>query len=250
MIFKKQLSKKRLDVLLCERGLAESRHKAQAMILAGEVLADNQKIIKAGAMVAPDALIKIIGDRSRYASRGGLKLQGALEDFQVRVTGRVCLDVGSSTGGFTDCLLQNGASRVYALDVTTSQLDWKLQNDPRVTVIEKNARDLNRRDVPEAVQFVSIDVSFISLEKILPAVIPTAADDAEFLILIKPQFELERAEVGKGGIVREPRLHEKAVERVKLAALAEKLVILGVQPSRVTGAEGNQEFFLHGRRKT
>jgi 23S rRNA (cytidine1920-2'-O)/16S rRNA (cytidine1409-2'-O)-methyltransferase len=245
----KQNNKKRLDVLLSERGFAESRQKAQAMILAGEVLVDHQRITKAGQLIAQNAVIQVIGTRSRYVSRGGLKLQGALEDFQVSVGGRVCLDVGSSTGGFTDCLLQNSAVRVYAVDVTISQLDWKLQNDPRVIRIQKNARELTSHDIPERVEFVTVDVSFISLEKILPAVISVAAAEAEFLILIKPQFELERTDVGKGGIVRDARLHEKAVERVKTAALAAGLVVLSVQPSRVTGAEGNQEFFLHARRK-
>jgi 23S rRNA (cytidine1920-2'-O)/16S rRNA (cytidine1409-2'-O)-methyltransferase len=245
----KQNNKKRLDVLLSERGFAESRQKAQAMILAGEVLVDHQRITKAGQLIAQNAVIQVIGARSRYVSRGGLKLQGALEDFQVSVGGRVCLDVGSSTGGFTDCLLQNRAARVYAVDVTISQLDWKLQNDPRVIRIQTNARELTSHDILEPVEFVTVDVSFISLEKILPAVISVAAAEAEFLILIKPQFELERTDVGKGGIVRDARLHEKAVERVKTAALAAGLVILNVQPSRVTGAEGNQEFFLHARRK-
>lgn len=245
----KQSNKKRLDVLLSERGFAESRQKAQAMILAGEVLVDNQKITKAGQLIAQNAVIQVIGTRSRYVSRGGLKLQGALEDFQVSVSRRVCLDVGSSSGGFTDCLLQNSAARVYAVDVTISQLDWKLQNDPRVIRIQTNARELTSHDIPEPVEFVTIDVSFISLEKILPAVISVVGDEAEFLILIKPQFELERADVGKGGIVRDSRLHEKAIERVKTAALAAGLVVFNVQPSRVTGAEGNQEFFLHARRK-
>lgn len=219
------------------------------MILAGEVLVENQKITKAGQLVPADAAIQIIGQRPRYVSRGGLKLQGALEDFQVSVAGRICLDVGSSTGGFTDCLLQNGATHVYALDVTTCQLDWKLQNDSRVTLIEKNARDLNSQEIPKPVQFVTIDVSFISLEKVLPAVIRTAAAGAELLMLIKPQFELERADVGKGGIVRNAGLHEKAIERVKSEALRQKLEVLGVQPSRLTGTQGNQEFFLHARRK-
>jgi 23S rRNA (cytidine1920-2'-O)/16S rRNA (cytidine1409-2'-O)-methyltransferase len=242
-------NKKRLDILLCERGFADSRHKAQALILAGDVLVNDQKITKAGQLVAVDALILVIGKQLRYVGRGGLKLQGALEDFQVNVSDLVCLDVGSSTGGFTDCLLQNGAARVYALDVTTSQLDWKLQTDPRVVSIEKNARELKSRDIPEPVEFVAIDLSFISVEKVLHAVLSVAAGRADFVILVKPQFELDRQEVGKGGIVRDARLHEKAVERVKNAAEAEGLVILNVHPSRLTGAEGNQEFFLHARLK-
>lgn len=219
------------------------------MILAGEVLVDNQKITKAGERVALDAAVQVIGGRSRYVSRGGLKLEGALEDFHVNIAGRVCLDVGSSTGGFTDCLLRNGAARVYALDVTTSQLDWKLRSDPRVTQIRKNARELKPDDLPEPPDLVTIDLSFISVEKVLPAVLSAAAPAAEFLILIKPQFELQRGDVGKGGIVRDPQLHKKAIERVKAAALAAGLSALNVQPSHVTGAEGNQEFFLHARRQ-
>jgi len=246
---RKQNNKKRLDVLLFERGFAESRQKSQAIILAGEVLVDNQKITKAGERVKLDAVIQVIGTRSRYVGRGGLKLQGALEDFQVTVRGRICLDVGSSTGGFTDCLLQDGAARVYALDVTIDQLDWKLQNDPRVISIQKNARELKTQDIPEPVEFVTIDVSFISLQKILTAVTSIVTSEAECLILIKPQFELERCDVGKGGIVRDPRLHEKAIARVKSSAIAAGLAVLDIKPSRLTGAEGNQEFFLHARRQ-
>jgi 23S rRNA (cytidine1920-2'-O)/16S rRNA (cytidine1409-2'-O)-methyltransferase len=245
----KQSNKKRLDVLLFERGLAESRQKSQAIILAGEVLVDNQKITKAGELVKLDAVIQVMGTRSRYVSRGGLKLQGALEDFHVTVLGRICCDVGSSTGGFTDCLLQAGAARVYALDVTICQLDWRLQNDPRVISIQKNARELETGAIPEPVALVTIDVSFISLEKILSAVTSIAASEAEFLILVKPQFELERADVGKGGIVRDPRLHEKAIERAKRSVIAAGLTVLDSQPSRLTGAAGNQEFFLHARRQ-
>lgn len=245
----KQSNKKRLDVLLFERGFAESRQKAQAIILAGEVLVDNQKITKAGESVAPDAAIQITGTRLRYVSRGGLKLEGALEDFQINVAGRVCLDVGSSTGGFTDCLLQNGAARVYALDVTIGQLDWKLRSDPRVICVEKNARDLKSQDLPEAIELASIDVSFISVEKVLPAVTPVMRAHADCLILVKPQFELKRSEVGKGGVVRDSRLHGKAIARVKTATLAVGFDILGVEASRITGVEGNQEFFLHARLK-
>lgn len=245
----KRSNRKRLDVLLFERGLAESRQKAQAIILAGDVLVDNQKITKAGEAVSPDAAIQITGTRLRYVSRGGLKLEGALEEFQINVAGRVCLDVGSSAGGFTDCLLQNGAARVYALDVTISQLDWKLRSDTRVIPVEKNARELKSHDIPEPIEFVSIDVSFISVEKVLPAVIAATRAYADFLILVKPQFELKRGEVGKGGVVRDPRLHEKSIARVKTAASASGLAILDVRASRITGAEGNQEFFLHARRK-
>ena len=241
--------KARLDVLLVERGLAASRERAQAMLLAGQVRVNGAPTGKAGSQVARDAKIEIAGETLRYASRAGLKLEGALEDFGVDPRDRICLDVGSSTGGFTDCLLQRGARKVYAVDVTIDQLDWKLRRDPRVATIEKNARYLRAEDIGEAPGLVTADVSFISLTKILPAVVPIGPTGAEFLILIKPQFELEKRDVGKGGIVRDAGLREKAVERVRAAAIEAGLEILGVRPSRVAGAEGNQEFFLHARRR-
>jgi len=246
---RKSKSKKRLDVVLFERGLAESRQKAQAMILAGEVAVDGQKAAKAGALVSTEANVELTATRQRYASRGGQKLEGALEDFGMDVAGRVCLDVGSSAGGFTDCLLQHGAARVYAVDVTVDQLAWKLQKDPRVIRVKRNARELNAKDVPEPMDLVTVDVSFISAEKVLAPPAALARRGAEFLILVKPQFELDRGDIGKGGIVRDPRLHEKAIERVKEAAIKAGLEIAGVKPSRLQGAEGNQEFFLHARRK-
>ena len=184
----------------------------------------------------------------RYSSRGGLKLEGALEDFGVTPKDKTCLDVGSSTGGFTDCLLQQGARRVYAVDVTINQLDWKLQKDPRVVTIERNARYLKAEDVGELVDLVTMDVSFISVTKVLPAIVPITRPGADFLVLIKPQFELEKQQVGKGGIVRDAALQQKAVANVTAAAAALGLEIVGVRPSRITGTEGNQEFFLHARR--
>lgn len=241
-------AKKRLDLLLVERGLAETRTKAQAVILAGEILVNQQKITKAGALVPADAAIVKIGDAQPYASRAGLKLESALDDFGVNPDGRACLDVGSSTGGFTDCLLQRGAARVYAVDVNTAQLDWKLQRDPRVVKIQKNARELLATDLPEPAGIVTVDLSFISTAKVLPAIVPLARPGADFLILVKPQFELERRDIGKGGIVRDPALHQRAVERVGQAAAALGLRIVASQPSRLPGAEGNQEFFLHARR--
>ena len=239
--------KSRLDVLIVERGLAPSREKAQAMLLAGNVLVNGQKAEKPGTQIATDSQIEIIGETLRYASRGGLKLEGALEDFAVSPQGKICLDVGSSTGGFTDCLLQNGALRVYAVDVSADQLDWKLRKDPRVIAIERNARYLRVEDIAEKPALVTMDVSFISVTKVLPSVVPVTAAGADFLILVKPQFELEKREVGKGGIVRDPQLHQKAIERVTAAAVELSLEILGVRPSHLTGAEGNQEFFLHAR---
>jgi len=203
---------------------------------------------KPGIRLATDARIELAGEGLRYSSRGGLKLEGALEDFRVTARDKTCLDVGSSTGGFTDCLLQHGARRVYAVDVTINQLDWKLQKDARAVTIERNARYLKPEDVGELVDLVTMDVSFISATKVLPAIAPLAKAGGYFLILIKPQFELEKRQVGKGGIVRDAALQEKAVANVTAAAAALGLEIVGVRASRITGTEGNQEFFLHARR--
>jgi len=240
--------RKRLDLLLVERGLAESRHKAQAMILAGEVEVERRRAEKAGSLLPETAHIEVRSRLQKYASRGGLKLEGALEDFHVSPAGKICVDVGASTGGFTDCLLQAGAARVYAVDVNTDQLSWKLRDDCRVVRIEKNARELRAGDLPESADMVVADVSFISVRKILPGAAACAKSGAPLLILIKPQFELERANVGKGGIVREKALHEKAIASVSEAAEALGLAVLGVLPSRLPGAEGNQEYFLHARK--
>jgi 23S rRNA (cytidine1920-2'-O)/16S rRNA (cytidine1409-2'-O)-methyltransferase len=247
---KKPLKQKkiRLDILLLERGLAESRQRAQAMLLAGTVRVDGRGVSKAGALVSSDAVIEIAGEPLRYVSRGGLKLEGALEDFQISPAGRLCLDAGSSTGGFTDCLLQRGAARVYAVDVNTKQLDWKLRKDARVVPIEVNARNPLRGLIEEDVDLVTVDVSFISVAKILPSVAAVAKPGAIFLILVKPQFELDRRDIGKGGIVRDPELHQRAIERVRAAATAAGLEVLDVKASRLAGAEGNQEFFLHARK--
>jgi 23S rRNA (cytidine1920-2'-O)/16S rRNA (cytidine1409-2'-O)-methyltransferase len=240
--------KSRLDVLMVERNLAPSREKAQALILAGQVRVNGQKSEKPGTSVAMDVQLEIIGEVSRYASRAGMKLEGALEEFSVTPQRKICLDIGSSTGGFTDCLLQHGAMKVYAVDVTTNQIDWKLRQDSRVVLVEANARYLRAEDIPQKAELVTMDVSFISVVKVLPAVVPLAAPHADFLILVKPQFELEKREIGKGGIVRDAALHQKAVDRVVLAATEAGLEVSGVRPSRVQGAEGNQEFFLHARR--
>jgi 23S rRNA (cytidine1920-2'-O)/16S rRNA (cytidine1409-2'-O)-methyltransferase len=241
--------KARIDLLLVERGLAPSRERAQALLLAGQVRVNGIKAEKAGTQIATNAQIEIVGDTLRYSSRGGLKLEGALEDFGVSPRDRICLDVGSSTGGFTDCLLQNGAQKVYAVDVTIDQLDWKLRQDSRVVTVERNARYLKPEDIGEPVEIVTVDVSFISVSKILPAIVPAAIAGADFLILIKPQFELEKRDVGKRGIVREAALHQKAIDRVVTAAKEAGLEDAGVRPSRITGTEGNQEFFLHARRR-
>jgi 23S rRNA (cytidine1920-2'-O)/16S rRNA (cytidine1409-2'-O)-methyltransferase len=241
-------TRKRLDILLVERGLAESRQRAQAMILAGEVEIDGKRADKAGTSTLEDAKIEVHSRLQKYASRGGFKLEGALEDFHVLPADRVCLDVGASNGGFTDCLLQNGATKVYAVDVNTDQLAWKLRADTRVIALKKNARELAAQDLPESVDLVVADVSFIAVKKVLSGAVLCAKPGAEFLILIKPQFELDRAEVGKGGIVREIELHRKAIESVSQAATALGLTCLGVLPSKLLGVEGNQEYFLHARK--
>jgi 23S rRNA (cytidine1920-2'-O)/16S rRNA (cytidine1409-2'-O)-methyltransferase len=246
---KTKSGKARIDVLLVDRGLAPSRERAQALLLAGQVRVNGERIDKAGTQVAADAEIELSGKGLPYASRGGLKLEGALEDFGISPRDRVCMDVGSSTGGFTDCLVQNGARKVFAVDVTIDQLDWKLRQDPRVMAVERNARYLSPEDIGEALDFITVDVSFISVSKILGAIVPAGSVGTDFLILIKPQFELDKRDVGKGGIVRDTRLHQMAIERVEAAAAQTGLEIVGVRPSRLRGTEGNQEFFLHARRR-
>jgi 23S rRNA (cytidine1920-2'-O)/16S rRNA (cytidine1409-2'-O)-methyltransferase len=241
--------KLRLDKVIVERGLAPSREKAQAMILAGEVLVNGVAASKAGHSVPKDAQIEIRSRLQKYASRGGFKLEGALQDFSVDPTGKICLDLGSSNGGFTDCLRQHGAARVFAVDVNTDQLDWKLQQDSRVLRIKRNARELQLADLPEPAEIVVADVSFISVTKILPAAVSCAAAGADFLILIKPQFELRREDIGPGGIVSDPALHQRAIASVQSSAESLDLQSVAVKPSRLPGAEGNQEFFLHSRKR-
>ena len=245
---KSKTSRKRIDILLVDRGLAQSPQKAQAMILAGEVSINGVAVFKAGMPIASDAKIEVISRHLKYASRGGLKLEGALDDFGLDPAGLVCLDVGSSTGGFTDCLLQLGAARVYAVDVNIAQLAWKLQQDPRVIAIERNARNLPPEDIPEQIDLVVADVSFISVCKIIGPASACAKPGANFLILVKPQFELPRDDVGPGGIVEDLRMHEKAVANVRKCSETAGLTCVKVTPSRLTGAEGNQEYFLHARK--
>jgi len=247
---KPKTSRKRLDLLLVERGCAGSPQKAMAMILAGEVQVDGQRVEKAGMPVAEDARIEIISRLQKFVSRGGTKLAGALEDFAIEPAGCVCLDIGSSNGGFTDCLLQRGAVRVYAVDVNMEQLDWKLRQNPRVIPIARNARELRVEDLPESVDIVVIDVSFISVRKVIAPAMATAKLRADFLILIKPQFELRREEIGPGGIVRDQKLHDKAILAVRESVASVGLEYLGVRPSHLLGAEGNQEYFLYARKKT
>jgi 23S rRNA (cytidine1920-2'-O)/16S rRNA (cytidine1409-2'-O)-methyltransferase len=236
--------RQRLDLLVLERGLAESREKARALILAGQVLVNGQKADKAGANVDGAAKIELLA-QPRYVGRGGLKLEAALDHFGISVAGKICLDVGSSTGGFTDCLLQRGAARVYAIDVGTGQLDWKLRNDPRVVVREQvNARYLTCEQVPQPIALAVCDVSFISITMILPALTGLLAEDAEMVILVKPQFELDRDQVGKGGIIRDPALHHQACQRVE-KAVQQLGFHTQIIPSPILGAEGNREFLLH-----
>jgi len=247
---KPKAARKRLDLLLVERGLSESPQNAGAMILAGEVQVDGQRAEKAGTAVAQDARIEISSRVQKFVSRGGVKLEGALEDFAIEPAGRVCLDIGASHGGFTDCLLQHGAERVYAVDVNVEQLDWKLTKDPRVVPIKRNARELRPEDLPEQIALAVMDVSFISVRKVLLPALAVAKAGAEFLILIKPQFELRPADVGPGGIVKDQKLHDRAIQAVREWVESVALEYLGVRPSRLLGAEGNQEYFLHARKKS
>ena len=241
--------RQRLDVLLLERGLADFPEKATAMILAGEVQVDGRRADKAGMPVASDANVQVTSRHQKYVSRGGFKLEGALTDFSLNPTSLVCLDVGSSHGGFTDCLLQHGAARVYAVDVNVEQLDWKLRQDGRVVPVKRNARELRAKDIPELVDLVVIDVSFISAEMVIAPAIMLAKPGAAFLILVKPQFELPRKAVGPGGIVKLKRLRERAVLSVRKHVQSLGLRFPKVRPSRLAGAEGNQEYFLHARKK-
>ena len=247
---KRKTPRTRLDTLLMARGLAPNAQKAQAMILAGEVFVNGVRVSTSGTPIAEDALVEINSREQRYASRGGFKLEGALRDFHVDPAGKICLDVGSSTGGFTDCLLQHGAARVYAVDVTVDQIAWKLRQDRRVLRIGRNAKELSQLDIPESVDLVTVDVSFISAGKVLPPAAAVAKEGAGFLILVKPQFELGREEIGPRGIVAEAALHEKAISIVRQAAASAGLECLGLQPSRLTGAEGNQEYFLRARKNS
>ena len=239
--------KKRADQLLVDVGLAESRSKAQALILAGSVLANEQKVQKPGQLIAPDAPLRLL-DQLPYVSRGGLKLEAALRSFEIAVAGKVCIDIGASTGGFTDCLLQNGAARVYAVDVGSSQLDWRLRTDPSVRVLDHtNARFLRPADIPEACHLAVCDVSFISVTLILPVIPPVLTPDGAMVILVKPQFESGREQVGKGGIIRDPAVQAAACNKVQAAVEA-----LGFQTaiieSPITGAEGNREFLLYAHK--
>lgn len=241
--------KERLDLLLQSRGLAESRERARSLILSGSVLVDGKKIEKAGAQVKEDAEIVLLGPVSPYVSRGGIKLEGALNAFHLDPSGKVVIDVGASTGGFTDCLLQRGAARVYAVDVGYGQLAWRLRQDPRVIVLERrNIRTLPPESVPEPVDLATIDVSFISLEKVIPAVIPFLKTRGEIVALVKPQFEVGKGEVGRGGIVRSSEKHRSVLDRIYSQAAGWGLQIGGSIPSPILGQKGNAEFLVYFRK--
>jgi 23S rRNA (cytidine1920-2'-O)/16S rRNA (cytidine1409-2'-O)-methyltransferase len=242
----KAAGKERLDVLLVGRGLAGSREKARALVLARQVLVDGQPAEKPGHSIPLDSRLELIG-KPPYVSRAGPKLEAALDAFKIQVRGRICMDVGASTGGFTDCLLQRGARRVYAVDVGAGQLDWKLRNDPRVVVREGlNARYLRMEDIGEPVDLAVCDVSFISVTLILPAAAALLQAAGEMVILVKPQFEVGRGQVGRGGIVRDPALHAQACARVE-EAVRRAGFQAAVMESPVAGAEGNKEFLLYAR---
>ena len=238
--------KTRLDVLLVERGLSPSREKAKAVIMAGDVYVDGQKEDKAGTSFEETVFIEVRAPGLRYVSRGGLKLEKALQVFPIDLTGKVCMDVGASTGGFTDCMLQNGAAKVYAIDVGRGQLDWTLRNDPRVVCMEKtNIRYVTPEDLGEEAAFSSIDVSFISLTKVLPVVYTLLEPEGQVVSLIKPQFEAGREKVGKKGVVRDPKVHLEVIEGVMAFAAENGFEIRGLTFSPVKGPEGNIEYLLH-----
>lgn len=237
------MSKKRLDILVTEQGWAESRQKAQAIIMSGLVFVDGKRIDKCGFAVKEDAKIEVHGKTLPYVSRGGLKLEKAMKTWPIRLEGVTAMDCGASTGGFTDCMLQNGAKKVYAVDVGYGQLDWKLRQDERVVCMERtNARYLTREQIPEPLDFVSIDVSFISLGLILPALRPLLSENGELVALIKPQFEAGREKVGKKGVVRDPKVHLEVLEQFLTHAAASDLTIKGITFSPIRGPEGNIEY--------
>jgi len=237
------VAKKRLDVAVTEQGLAESRQKAQAIIMAGQVYVNGQKVDKAGAPVKEDDKIEVRGKQLRYVSRGGLKLEKAMACWPITLDGAVCADIGASTGGFTDCMLQNGAAKVYAVDVGYNQLDWRLRTHPQVVCMERtNARYLTKEQIPEPLDFFSVDVSFISLKLILPALRPLMKEGREGVCLVKPQFEAGREKVGKNGVVRDPAVHLEVLERFLTHAAQAGFTVKDITFSPIKGPEGNIEY--------
>lgn len=246
MTMAEKVAKERLDILLVQQGLAGSRELAKAYIMAGNVYVDGQKEDKAGTKVAVTAALTVKGNQMKYVSRGGYKLEKAMEVFGIRLDGKICLDIGASTGGFTDCMLQNGASKVYAIDVGYGQFAWKLRNDERVVCLEKtNVRYVTREQVPDAGDFASVDVSFISLTKVLPAVLGVLGEAGQLVCLIKPQFEAGREKVGKKGVVRDSRVHREVIEKIVAYASTQNLGILGLDFSPIKGPEGNIEYLIY-----
>lgn len=238
--------KERLDIMLVKRGLAESREKAKAIIMSGNVFVNNNREDKAGSMFDEKVQIEVRGNALKYVSRGGLKLEKAMANFDVSIEGKICMDVGASTGGFTDCMLQNGAVKVYSVDVGHGQLAWKLRNDERVVCLEKtNVRYITEEQVPDSIDFSSIDVSFISLTKVLMPVRNLLAPHGQVVCLIKPQFEAGREKVGKKGVVREKSVHHEVIEMVIDYALANGFKVLNLDFSPIKGPEGNIEYLLH-----
>lgn len=247
---KKKTGKVRLDALLVDRGISPSRERAKALILSGSVIVGGETLNKAGAMLPPDAEITIRGEDNPYVSRGGLKLQGALEAFRINVSGMTAMDIGASTGGFTDCLLQAGAAKVYAIDVGYGQLAWKLRQDPRVVNLERtNIRFYNGSALKDQVDIAVVDASFISLKLVIPAVIRLIRESALVLALIKPQFEAGRGEVGKKGVVRDPAVHTRVIAETEAFFRAQLLEVKGVIESPLLGPEGNREFFIFAVKK-
>ena len=241
-----KVEKERLDVLLVQMGLANSRELAKAYIMAGNVYVDGQKEDKAGTKVAVNADIEVKGSQMKYVSRGGYKLEKAINEFGVQLEGKICLDIGASTGGFTDCMLQNGASKVYAIDVGYGQFAWKLRNDERVVCLEKtNVRYVTHEQVPDEGDFASIDVSFISLTKVLPAVLGVLGPNGQLVCLIKPQFEAGREKVGKKGVVRDINVHREVIEMIVNYVRAQNLGILALDFSPIKGPEGNIEYLIY-----
>ena len=237
------MAKKRLDVAMVEQGLAESRQKAQAIIMAGQVYVNGQKVDKAGAPVTEDAAIEVRGKTLRYVSRGGLKLEKAMQLWPITLKGFICADIGASTGGFTECMLQNGAEKVYAVDVGYNQLDWRLRTHPQVVCMERtNARYLTAEQIPQPLNFFSVDVSFISLNLILPAVRPLMAEGGEGVCLVKPQFEAGKDKVGKKGVVRDPQVHREVLGQVLIAAATAGFGVKDITFSPIKGPEGNIEY--------
>ncbi|MGQ9509204.1 MAG: TlyA family RNA methyltransferase [Thermodesulfobacteriota bacterium] len=239
-------TKERLDKILLKKGLVQSREKARSLIMEGKVLVEGEKIEKPGTLVKEEARIELYKEYHPYVSRGGVKLESALQRFGIDPSGMVVMDVGASTGGFTDCILQKGARKVFAVDVGYGQLDWKLRNDPRVINLERrNIRFLTPSEVGEKMDFILVDTSFISVEKFLPHLLSFLKQRGFLLILIKPQFEVGKGEVGKGGVVRDPMLHQKVIDRISKFCQKLGLRILGVMESPLRGPKGNKEFFLY-----